>query len=395
MNYTSFQAGTLVKRQDAVGFTWVLRYTQEGKRKALILGKSSELPTEASARHKASTMSAVINESKKANTFSQLLERYITEELPLVRPKTARSYKANIKHLRAKWEDVAIDVMLKDLVAIQNWFVELKTTPRKYGDKLAVPSRNMSKQTKQHIKALLHRIFECAMLWGYLPSDRENPIRLIEIKRSKGVQPTKRLKYPLTVDEAKKLMAYDKLSEHVRVMVKLCIFLGMRISEVLALRWEDVDFEKLELNIRRSFVEGFIDTTKSEDSETKLPIDAEIAAILKAWQQHTAPVKGWLFGSIITGKPFWAGSLHSDHLKPAGIALGIRNLGWHSFRHSYAAWLRLAGASTVAQMMLMRHADIETTNNYGRDDGSMELKRSSRDGMIATLFNTAVSGDQN
>lgn len=393
MNYTSFQTGTLVRREDTVGFTWVLRYTQDGKRKALILGKSTELPTRADAKHKASTMSAIINDTKPAVTFGQLLERYIKEELPLVRPKTANTYTSNIKHIRARWEDVSIEAMLKDLVSIQNWLGEIKTHPITRPDGRVIAERPMSKQTRQHIKNLLHRIFECAMLWGYLPVDR-NPIGLVEIKRAKGVQPKKRLKYPLSVDEAKALMAYPKLSEHVRVMVKLCVFLGMRISEVLALRWEDINFEKLEISICRSFVEGYIDATKSEESQTKLPIDNDIAAILKAWKLYTAPIEGWVFGSAVTGRPFWAGTLQQDHLAPAAAVLGIRNLGWHSFRHSYANWLRLAGASTVAQMILMRHADIETTNSYGRDDGSMQLKREARDGMVSSLFSDSSKGSK-
>ena len=387
-NYTTFQQGTLVKRENSMGFTWVLRYNADGKRKAMVLGTSKDLPTEAAARHKASTMTAVINESKVVRTFGQLLERYIKEELPLIRPKTQKTNLSNIKHIRARWEDVSIDDMLKDLVAIQNWVANLQTQPRKLAGGGSQAGHPMAKQTRQHIKNLLHRIFECSMLWGYLPVDR-NPISLVEIKRSTGVQPVKRLKYPLTVDEAKALMNYLALSEHVRVMVKLSIFLGLRISEVLGLKWDDIDFAKLEIHIRRSVVDGHVDMTKAEASETKVPIDVEIAMILQAWKMHTESVGGWLFGSAITGKPFYANSLQHDHLAPAGAALGIRNLGWHSFRHSFENWLRESKVDPTTQMMLMRQADIKTTNMYGRDDGSMKIKREARDGMMTAVFGGA------
>jgi hypothetical protein len=38
-------------------------------------------------------------------------------------------------------------------------------------------------------------------------------------------------------------------------------------------------------------------------------------------------------------------------------------------------------------MMLMRHADIKTTSEYGRDDGSMKVKREAREAMINKVFN--------
>jgi len=54
--------------------------------------------------------------------------------------------------------------------------------------------------------------------------------------------PAKRLKKPVTVEQYFKLRNYEKLEEHVRVMIDLCYLLGLRISEVLGLRWDDIDF---------------------------------------------------------------------------------------------------------------------------------------------------------
>jgi integrase len=57
----------------------------------------------------------------------------------------------------------------------------------------------------------------------------------------------------------------------------------------------------------------------------------------------------------------------TDHLKPAAEKLGIKGLGWHTFRHSYKSWLAAAKVEPGHMKQLMRHADISTTMNvYGR-----------------------------
>ena len=55
------------------------------------------------------------------------------------------------------------------------------------------------------------------------------------------------------------------------------------------------------------------------------------------------------------------------YLKSAAAVLGIHGLGWHTFRHSYKAWMAAAHVSPAQMKDLMRHADIGTTMNvYGR-----------------------------
>ena len=381
MNYTSFQAGTLVKRQNVKGFTWVLRYRQDGKHKAMVIGTNEELPTEKDAKRKMSTMTAVINDSKAPFTFGQLVEKYIAEELPS-RPQTASSYNSGLKHIKLKYADTPLNVMLKDLMGIQTWLSDLKTVARKDH-----PSRPLSKKTKHNIKALLHRIVNCAMKWGYLDV-QANPIALLEVK-VKGIQPVKRLKRPLTIEQIRDLLANKKMCEHVRVMVKLCAFLGLRISEVLGLRWEDIDFDGPDgpvLSVMRGAVGNHIDETKSETSNSVMPIHAYIAETLKAWKEVATGKNGWMFESMATGRPFHRDSLQADHLAPAGKEVGIPDLGWHTFRHTFIALHRKLKTDPETRMMLARHSDMKTTSEYGRDDESVEVKREANEALVELML---------
>ena len=374
MTYTSFQRGSIVKRLTAKGYTWTLRYKRQGKYKAVKLGDQDELPTHKDAQRKAATLSAVINDAYQAKTFSQLIAKYEHEEMELLRPQTASSYRSAIKYLLYKFQDMRLELMLKDLMSIQNYISNL----------VGEDGKPLSKSTKQHIKSMLHRLIECAMRWGYLEVQR-NPISLVEIK-FKGIQPAKRLKVPITEKQLWALLNYKGLPEFIKVMIKLCMFLGLRISEVLGLRWEDIDLERGVVNIVRSCVGKHIDETKSTTSQTSLPLHPYIVQTLRTWLSCSEPVNGWLFGNAATGRPFHRDSLNSDYLVPAGKALGIVNLGWHTFRHSHRAFLRALNVAPETQQLLMRHANLSTTMEYGVDDHLLDVKRPANEALAEKLL---------
>jgi hypothetical protein len=57
--------------------------------------------------------------------------------------------------------------------------------------------------------------------------------------------------------------------------------------------------------------------------------------------------------------------LQGEILVPAGKKIGVPQLGWHTFRHSYRSLLDACGAPIGVQQKLMRHAQISTTMKYG------------------------------
>ena len=74
-----------------------------------------------------------------------------------------------------------------------------------------------------------------------------------------------------------------------------------------------------------------------------------------------------MFGSTRTNRPFGASYLQKAYLHAAGERAGIPALGWHSFRHTYRALGRKAGASLEEQKFLMRHASLQQTSEYGNE----------------------------
>jgi integrase len=138
--------------------------------------------------------------------------------------------------------------------------------------------------------------------------------------------------------------------------------LGLRASEVMGLKWCDLDWDNLTIFVIRSVAAGRIDETKTEASAKPLPLDPELATALLGWRRqafYTADSDFVFAGD--SGRPRWQGMILKDHIQPAAIRAGIGRIGWHTLRHSYRAWLKRFAAPAEIQKELMRHSNLKTT----------------------------------
>jgi integrase len=99
----------------------------------------------------------------------------------------------------------------------------------------------------------------------------------------------------------------------------------------------------------------------------EVPIERGFILELKKWQALCLDTEEhWLFPSPVTGRPYHADSMRNDYLVPTGLKLGLGRIGFHTFRHTYRAWLDETGAPVGVQQKLMRHAHVSTTmDQYG------------------------------
>ena len=96
-----------------------------------------------------------------------------------------------------------------------------------------------------------------------------------------------------------------------------------------------------------------------------------------------------MFPSRVTGRCYHASPIQQDYIRPAGRKLGLGDIGWHTFRHTYRSWLDSVGTSMGVQQKLMRHAQIATTMNvYG--DAMMESKRAANSKVVQMVLRPAL-----
>src|SRR5271165_1802742 len=123
---------------------------------------------------------------------------------------------------------------------------------------------------------------------------------------------------------------------------------GLRRSELLALKWEDIDFERLQINVRRSIYLNVVGNCKTEASRKPVPLDLTLASDLWAWKQDSAyrQPHDWIFASPHSRgrNPYWPDILLARVVRPAAVRAGIqKHIGWHTFRHSFSTMLMANG----------------------------------------------------
>src|ERR1035437_6779216 len=157
-----------------------------------------------------------------------------------------------------------------------------------------------------------------------------------------------------------------QLNSCFRLMVLMDVTTGLRRSELLALKWSDVDFLTLELNVVRSIYLRMVGNCKTEASRKPVPLDVHVAADLWLWKEASAYSKSddWIFASPHTqGRfPYWPDALLLKIIQPAALRAGIKKrIGWHTFRHSYSSLLVANGENVEVVQELMRHASSRFT----------------------------------
>jgi integrase len=109
-------------------------------------------------------------------------------------------------------------------------------------------------------------------------------------------------------DEMQKLISTVCLRE--RVLLFLDMVTGLRRGELAGLKWQDIDFLNLQLNVNRSVVHQHVGRCKTEISQKPVPIDEYTAADLLEWYQETpfrAP-SDWVFGFMASVGVFVVGA---------------------------------------------------------------------------------------
>ncbi len=327
----------LRKRKKGPG-VWQFSYFENGRRKSVLVGTVAKLPTKSDAERAVEHLRMEINaegpqRESHSVTVGALLDRFMKEHAPKhCRLNTQRDYRSIFNnHAPPKWGTEFIHNV--KTMAVQNWLDEYPH----------------SQQVKSHIRNRMHTLFNAAIRWEML---ERNPIGLVR-------QSSKRLKTPRALTSAEFKALVGQLGEPYRTMVVTITCLGLRICELLALQWGNIDFEGLTVKIQRSIVLGEVNPTKTEASEGTLPLDPDLAETLlqrKGRATYTADTDYVFAGDA--GKPRWKDSILGDYLKPAATRAGIGNVGWHTFRRTYSTLLHSFGTAPVVQKELLRHADI-------------------------------------
>jgi integrase len=139
-------------------------------------------------------------------------------------------------------------------------------------------------------------------------------------------------------------------------------FTGLRMGELLALRWRDIDFSGNTIRVRASYYLGQLTTPKSGKVRA-VPLAPDVASALAALAQreHWLQDDDLVFAGGTGG--YLDGSALRRRYKQALGGAGLRPLRFHDLRHTFGTRM-IAKADIRRVQEWMGHADIQTTMRY-------------------------------
>jgi integrase len=160
----------------------------------------------------------------------------------------------------------------------------------------------------------------------------------------------------LDFDEALRLLA--KAEDEWRTMILTGMRTGMRLGELIALEWDDVDLVAARVTVRRNWVWGHFGTPKS-GKPREIPLGDEVLAALKAHRHLRGRFvfcdrEGHHLTDTEVRHPLWRACKRA----------GLRKITWHVLRHTFASHLVMRGAPIKAIQELLGHSTILMTMRY-------------------------------
>ena len=244
---------------------------------------------------------------------------------------------------------------------------------------------DMAPKYKGKIKALMHRLFEKAMLWDVIELER-NPMTLVEVR---GI--SKRRRKPFILSLTQYFALLDQFEEPYRTMVIVAQCTGLRVSEILALKWQDINFEVLTMRVTRKVVNGRVNRLKTEYSEDDLPLDPDFATQLLTGRDMPTPTRRVGFrkscdlGTVLRqrdseGLPETRWTENRSRVERTARQPGLAHVSPY-----LSVPLDATGAPIGVQQKLMRHAQVSTTMDvYG--NALMDSKREANSRVVSLLL---------
>jgi integrase len=280
---------------------------------------------------------------------------YIPQELPLLATTTRDRYAGVIRnYLVPEFGKLC----LRELTTktIQRFFSQMG-------------SSQLAPESRDKIRDVLSSVLGSAVKYQVLVTNPVEGVRLPPDKRGR-----RKTKPHISPEQFEELLS--RMPEPYSTMLYVAVCTGLRVSELIGLRWEDVHSDAITIDER--YCRGDWAAPKTEASNATIGVDRGVIERIHRLKLLTVEIRAGrairryrivksdgpadlVFQSVKDGKPMRDNNILVRFIKPAARALGIPWVNWRCLRTSHATWMIESGANPKDVQGQMRHSRISTT----------------------------------
>lgn len=206
-------------------------------------------------------------------------------------------------------------------------------------------------KTRRNTSGDLSSVWACLIRRGLV---KENPWHYARPRKDATEEKSGRA---FTLEEVRAILRKSEHYTWMKPAVMVALYTGLRKGDVFALRWEDVDMDHDVIHITPH-------KTERHGIRLSLPLHPTLKAYLQTLPRTAQTIVGYV------------PKAHTIEWKEAvRTAIGEDTSGalmtFHNLRHTYATWVREAGADKGEVMKLCGHTNIDTSNKYDHADGRL------------------------
>ena len=289
----------------------------------------------------------------KKITFDDLTDLWLTQYAEgAVKPSTLTSYKSVINtHLKPYFGAYELTHITPENV--QAFVTRMR-------------ERKLSPKTILNQIVILKQIFKHVARWGYL---RSSPAEHVERPRI----PHREMDF-LTPEEIRLLLdAAEQVCPERYSLFLTAVMTGMRRGELLAMKWQNLDWKRRQYFVKESYYRGHFQEPKSEKSRRAINLAPIVFNTLericlkqKANGLHEDDAYRDLIFCHADGRPLDPDHLGKKEFHRVLKAAGMRHIRFHDLRHTYVALLIAQGEYPKYIQHQLGHASIQVTlDRYG------------------------------
>jgi integrase len=294
-------------------------------------------------------------------TVGELLDRWLEMARTDFSPKTTREVSGYIeRNLRPALGEVRLSKLT--VASLDRYYRSLLVDGGRHGQSLA-PG------TIRRIHGILRRALAQGVRWGWIgvnPAASASPPRV----------PQPEISPPSPEQLGRLQAALDASDPELGMFVRLSAMTGARRSELLALRWSDVDIDRGVVTISRGIVlgpDGLVEKDTKTHQTRRVAIDtatvAQLATFLAACSERAETcgavlaLDALVFSSDIEGAEPWFPDSVSRRFRNESRKLGLDGVRLHDLRHYVATRLLSAGVDVRTVAGRLGHRNAATTLN--------------------------------